>query len=241
MITATNISKAIQGKRILSNVDLSVKESSVTAIIGPSGGGKSTLLRILSMVETADIGTINVDHKQIKFPFAVYPIRNMHPMVTIVFQQFHLWPHLSIEKNIFMPVSALGRTIDREKYENLIDVFEIRDLIFKFPYEISVGQKQRVALTRAIMLNPRYLFLDEITSALDIKHVDKVLRYLNFLKKDGVGIVIATHLIGFASKVADHIVFLDNGKIAEQGDRSILSNPKTELLFKFLSYLDYAG
>lgn len=245
MLSGYEISKSIKGRDILTRINVSVKPGSITVLIGPSGGGKSTLIRTLSLLEFPDTGIISVDDQQIKFPLREKtrlktPLK-LYPRITVVFQQFHLWPHLTIRENLLMPVKLQGISVDNSDFEYLISYFEIDTLLDRYPHQVSVGQKQRAAFIRAVLLKPKYLLLDEITSSIDIRHIGKVLSYIQELAKSGTGIMIATHLLGFAATVASEIVFLDSGKVIENGDISILKSPKTKLLSDFLSYLEYAG
>lgn len=242
MLQAINISKSINNRAILSGIDLLIKPASITALIGPSGGGKSTLIRSLSLLEYPDSGRIILDDKHFEFPLKDKKITEViHPGVTVVFQQFHLWPHLTVKDNIMMPISQQKKVVDILEYKKIISLFEIDNLLDRFPHQISVGQKQRTAFVRAVLLKPKYLLLDEITSALDIKHIGNVLKYIQYLAENGTGVIIATHLIGFAASASTQIIFLDDGKIVEQGDKNILKNPKSELFSKFLTYLEYEG
>jgi polar amino acid transport system ATP-binding protein len=237
MLEGKNISKAISGKQILSDINISVSPGEIVALVGPSGSGKSTLLRNLSLLEEPDMGTVILENKKI-FPYCKKSSASIYPYVTIVFQQFHLWPHLTVEKNLLMPLKQLKQPLNQSQYNDLILLFELDILLKQYPYQLSVGQKQRVAFLRALLLKPNYLLLDEITSSVDIQLVGKILSYIKQLALNKVGILISTHLLGFASH-AHKVVFLNNGKIEEQGPGSILKTPKTELFSKFLSYTEY--
>lgn len=243
MLKGSNISKSIAGKKILSEVEIEIQPGKIAALIGPSGGGKSSLIRNLSLLEKPDSGCVAIDKNEYHFPFMqkVLLPRNIHPSVSVVFQQFHLWPHLSVMDNILMPLRQKRTGFDLSKFNDLIYYFEIGHLMTRFPNELSVGQKQRIAFIRAVLLRPKYLLLDEITSALDIKHIGKMLQFIKQLAGEGVGILIATHLIGFAVNAADQIFFLNEGSVVEAGDSGILKNPQTEPLTKFLTYLEYGN
>lgn len=242
MLQGINISKTINQRSILSAIDIEIKSSAITALIGPSGGGKSTLIRTLSLLEPPDEGIIIFDDRSFTFPVNEKRKPNLiHPHISVVFQQFHLWPHLTVKQNLLMPLSLQGRAIDNNEFEKLISYFELETLMNRYPYQISVGQKQRAAFVRAVLLKPKYLLLDEITSALDIRHIGKVLSYIQDLAKNGTGILIATHLLGFASKAASEIIFLDSGKIIEKGGTQILKFPQTKLLTDFLNYIEHVG
>jgi polar amino acid transport system ATP-binding protein len=242
MLSGIKISKSIAGKKILSEIDITINPGEIIALIGPSGGGKSTLLRNLSLLEKPDAGRIVIENMHVDFPINGKSVPNhIHPLVSVVFQQFHLWPHLKVNDNLLMPLRQQQITYNQQMFEELINYFEVDNLLNRFPHQISVGQKQRIAFIRAVLLKPKYLLLDEITSALDIQHIGKMLQFIKQLADNGTGILIATHLIGFAANVSSQLIFLNEGQIAEKGDKSILKNPQTEIFTNFLTFMDYAG
>lgn len=242
MLEGLNISKKIGDKIIISEVNITIEPGKVVALIGPSGGGKSTLIRNLSMLERPDSGCVIFDTHKFIFPFnGKILTKDIYPHLTVVFQQFHLFPHLTVRQNLMLPLKYINFGMENQEINELMEYFEIEQLTERFPHQLSVGQKQRVAFVRAVILKPRYLLLDEITSALDIQHISKILKYIKILSAQGTGVLIATHLIGFAANASNKIVFINEGKIVEQGDISILKHPKTELLTKFLTFLDYAA
>ncbi len=248
MLSGENLHKIYGGREILHGVSLNVVPGEITAVLGPSGAGKSTLLRALSLLDPPNSGTIVVDGKNYVFPGVnkngtVPP----WPKLTVVFQQLFLWPHLTLRQNITLPLEkdrgrlGPGNAVAMDgEIERLLELFELAELADRYPNEASLGQRQRAALIRALVLKPKYLLLDEITSALDVEHVSKILDYLKFLKDQGTGILVVTHLIGFAKSAADQIVFMENGRVVECGDKFLLSEPKTERLMKFLSLVETA-
>lgn len=241
MLSITNLSKSINGRSILSEINFKVMPGEITVIIGPSGGGKSTLLRCAALIDIPDKGEIVIDNSTFNFPGKYRNNHNqkIYPRLTIVFQQFHLWPHLTVQQNIQLPQTLGVNELNRDLYDYLVDHFEIANLIHSFPFQISEGEKQRVALIRAILLNPKYLLLDEITSALDVKQIGKVLSCIKELSKNGTAILLTTHLLGFASSSSDNVLFLNHGKIIESGGKSILHTPRTKLLKEFLTYMEH--
>lgn len=242
MITARNIHKSFNGRTILDGVDLTLEQGKITCLIGPSGSGKTTLLRALSLLEAPDQGTIEVENKHYSFPTADGKIHNPPwPETTVVFQSLFLWPHMTLRQNIKLPAKRAGFPNVGERMDELIRFFEMESFIDRYPNEASRGQQQRVALARALMLKPKYIFLDEITSALDVEQVAKVLEILEKLRDEGIGIFIITHLLGFARRASDQILFLNNGKIEEQGSAEILVNPKTERLKNFVQLIESAS
>jgi ABC-type polar amino acid transport system ATPase subunit len=236
MLSCSNIRKSYGDHEIVRGVSAQFKPGTISAIIGPSGTGKSTFLRVLSLLEPADSGSIQIDGKDVHFPQAEDAnAAHPWPRLTTVFQQLFLWPHLTIRENICLPV----RKTDRIKSGGLVDQI-MRDLLVtefadRYPNQVSQGQRQRAAIARAIALKPTYLLLDEITSALDVEHVGIVLDYLQRLRDEGVAIVLITHLIGFARDAADQVIFMEHGRIEEFGTASILAEPQTVRLADFLS------
>jgi len=236
MLIGENISKSFGSKTILEDISLTVRPGEITALIGPSGTGKTTLLRALSLLDPPQTGTIAVDDTTYSFPDNENSnIAPPWPRLTVVFQQLFLWPHLTIRENIVLPLS--GRTADyvEEKLNSLVTTFEMQDFLDNYPNQASLGQRQRAALARAIALEPAYLLLDEVTSALDVEQVSVVLDLLQKLRDEGTAVFLVTHLIGFARKAANQVLFMDHGGIAEAGGPEILASPRTERLARFLS------
>jgi len=241
MLKFTNIHNSYGDTEIIKGISGKIKHGEITSLIGPSGSGKSTLIRLLSLLEVPSSGVVNFETTEISFTKtkAIIP-KDFWPNVTVVFQQLFLWPHLTMLENIMLPHHKVDSTSDFfiKKLNYLISFFELHNLSKRYPNQLSIGQRQRVAIIRALMLNPKYILLDEITASLDIEHIHKVKEVLLKEKEAGKGIVIATHLIGFAKSISDNVWFIDNGKFIEQGSKDILTNPKSERLSKFLSLID---
>ncbi|HNQ91849.1 MAG TPA: ATP-binding cassette domain-containing protein [Alphaproteobacteria bacterium] len=235
MLSARNIHKSYDHRKILDGIDMDIKAGEITCVIGPSGTGKTTLLRMLCLLEHSDKGEIILDDKHLRFG-----ISTPWPKVTAVFQSLFLWPHLTLRENIMLPARNHNPQADKDM-DGLIQLFEMDHFIDKFPNQTSVGQRQRVAMARALILNPKYVLLDEITSALDVEQTAKILEKLTHLKERGIGVFLITHSLGFAKEAADQVIFMDNGKIAEQGPASILESPQTERLQQFLSLAKIAA
>jgi ABC-type polar amino acid transport system ATPase subunit len=241
MLKAENISFSYGSKNIIQDVDINVARGGITALLGPSGTGKTTLLKCLALLEAPQKGRIVID--DIAYDFPQNPADRWSPpwpALTVVFQQLFLWPHLTLRDNILLPLRKHDiRDVERRLME-LSDMFGMTEFLNRYPNETSRGQQQRAALARALMLKPRYILCDEITSALDVEQVGKVLDCLKLVKEQGVGVMIITHQLGFAKKSADEIVFMDDGRVVEHGTAEILSAPKTERFREFLKLVEAA-
>ncbi|WP_316235287.1 MULTISPECIES: ATP-binding cassette domain-containing protein [unclassified Bradyrhizobium] len=222
MLEARNATFKIGSRILLDQVSLRIAPGSVNAIIGPSGGGKSTLLRCLAGANELAAGEILLEGMPLGDlgrvsgrPAAAWP------KVTLVFQQMFLWPHLDVRTNVAWSAVLNARADEISSLANMLDFSE---LLARYPNEISVGQRQRVALARAILVRPRYLLLDEITSAQDASHIDAISRVLASLIQNGTALVIVTHHIGFASNLmvkgggSDAVYLLQDGRIAGRAE-----------------------
>lgn len=237
MLIANKITKSYEHDQILKGVDIKIEPGKITSLIGPSGCGKTTTLRTLSMLDWPDSGEIILDDKKYLFPADRNITIAPWPTISVVFQQLFLWPHLTIRQNILMPTKG---SFDAEYFNELVDTFQIKDLLERYPNQVSLGQRQRIAFIRALILKPKYLLLDEITSALDVEQIAEVLRYIQILKKRGMGILIVTHLLNFAQRASDQIIFMDAGKIIEANGKELLEKPKQPRVQRFLSLIKTA-
>jgi len=239
-ICVTNVSKQFGTRQVLNGVNVTFQTGQTVAILGPSGGGKSTLLRCLNGLNTFDAGEIRVGPHVLRpgpsnGQSAVAPIRRAFGMV---FQDFQLFPHRSVLDNVTeAPVRVLGVRREQavERAKAILDRVGMDGHLYAYPGQLSGGQKQRVAIARALAMEPRGLLCDEITSALDPELKHEVLCVLEDLKRDGLTLLLVTHEIGFARKAADRVVVLCDGKILEDGQPAdVLDNPCTERMKMFL-------
>ena len=240
MLVGQGIQKSYGVKKVLSGVDIAVAPGQITALIGPSGSGKSTLLRALSLLDPPDRGSVALDDANYAFPRR-NGFRPPWPTLTIVFQQLFLWPHLSIRQNISLPRGDGKAKGSDAVVAELVKLMDIEEFADRYPNQVSLGQRQRAAIARALALEPKYLLLDEITSALDVEHVSRLLGHLKTLRERGTGILLITHLIGFAKRSADQIIFMENGAVVEAGGGDILTSPRSRRLSQFLSLVDTAS
>jgi len=227
-----NIHKSYGDVPVLRGIDLEVAEHEVVALIGASGSGKSTLLRTINLLERVDDGQVWLRDRDISDP--TVKADAVRARIGVVFQQFNLFPHLSVVDNVTLAlrqVVGVDRATAARRGLELLDRVGLADKAREYPDRLSGGQQQRAAIARAIATEPELLLLDEITSALDPELVGEVLDLVRELKRDGTTIVMATHEMSFARDVADRIVFLDAGVIAEQGPPaqvfSAPQNPRT--------------
>lgn len=232
-------------KPILNNISLQIEKGTITVLTGPSGSGKSTLLKSISMLIKPIKGEIIMDDEKYYFPMneevkvrSQFKRKENKQKIGIVFQDLHLIPHWTNYQNIIYPLRIVTNA-QKEKLEFFIELFQMKNFLHNYPNESSRGEEQRVALVRALMMNPEYLLLDEITSALDPEQTVNILKYCDSIKKLGTGILIITHYIPFAKKAADQVIFLDKGSIVERGTKEILSIPKTERMKSFINSLTY--
>ncbi len=232
-----NLKKSFGDLHVLKDINLSVEEGEVICIIGPSGSGKSTMLRCINALEEATDGTIIVDGNEITDPKG--DINMFRRDIGMVFQQFNLFPNMTVLKNItFAPVSLkiLSQEEAEEKGKALLSRVGMLDKADAYPTQLSGGQQQRVAIARALAMNPDVMLFDEPTSALDPEMVGEVLNVMTDLAKEGMTMIIVTHEMGFAREVADRVIFIDEGYIVEQGSpKDVFSNPKNERTANFLN------
>lgn len=236
-----SLSKSFGDHLVLNDISMSVKPGSVTALIGPSGSGKSTLLRCVNFLETPDRGTITVGDQTIDASQRIREndLLSLRRQVGMVFQSFNLFPHFSVLRNVAFPQEKiLGRS--REEAEDraltLLERVGLRDKANQHPGRCSGGQQQRIAIVRALALNPRAMLFDEPTSSLDPELGIEVLAVMRDLADSGMTMIVVTHEMQFARDVGDHLAVLADGRIIEEGDPvEIMTNPKEERTRRFLN------
>ena len=241
-IRATDLVKSYTpGSRALDGVSLEVASGEVLVVMGPSGSGKSTLIRTLNGLEKLDGGELDVLGVRLDAAHEERPVREIRRRVGMVFQQFNLFPHLSILDNITLaPVKVQKRPKAQAEQRaiELLDQMGIREQAHKFPAQLSGGQQQRVAIARALALDPEVMLFDEPTSALDPERVKEVLDAMRQLARDGMTMVVVTHELGFAREVADRVMFMDQGQVVETSDpASFFTNAREERSRRFLSQM----
>jgi polar amino acid transport system ATP-binding protein len=228
---------------VLDDLDLTVAEHEVVALIGASGSGKSTLLRCLNLLTEIDDGTIHLDGEEITDPRVNRD--RVRQRIGMVFQSFNLFPHMSVLDNVTLAPTRVHRrpvAEARAQAAEWLGRVGLGDKADSYPDRLSGGQQQRVAIVRALVNSPRLLLLDEVTSALDPELVGEVLTMIRGLKSDGMTMVLATHEMGFARDVADKVVFLDGGRVLESGPPSqVLQSPVEPRTRQFLSRIIEAG
>ncbi len=232
-----NLSKSFGDELVLDNLSLEVDDFHAMAIIGASGGGKTTLLRILAGLEKPDSGQVFVNDTEIIFEEKA--LHEYRKTIGMVFQSFNLFPHLSAQDNILIPLQKVHHLSKRdaiEKSDYLFKKFELNEHKFKKPSQLSGGQKQRIAIARALSIEPQFLLLDEPTSALDPSLTGEVIRTIEALKNEKKDLILVTHEMAFAKEACDYFVFIKNGIIADYGDKdTFFSQKKSESLINFLN------
>lgn len=247
-LQALDIHKYYGSNHVLKGLSLSANAGDVISIIGSSGSGKSTFLRCMNLLERPNQGRIVLTGEELKLDLRkdkelhatdLKQLQRFRTKLTMVFQHFNLWAHMTVLQNIIeAPIQVLGQSKEQaiaaaDRYLQMVGLKGHED---KYPNQLSGGQQQRVAIARALAVEPEVLLFDEPTSALDPELVGEVLRIMQLLAQQGRTMVVVTHEMGFAREVSNHVVFLHQGIIEEQGNpREVLSNPRSERLGKFLS------
>ncbi len=236
VVRLEGVRKSFGDNVVLDGIDISVDPREVLVVIGPSGSGKSTLLRCVNLLERIDAGRIffegaDISGKGVK-------VDAIRQRIGIVFQQFNLFPHLRAIDNLTLAARRVGKVPRKEAESRAHELLERVGLAEKaqsYPHQLSGGQQQRVAIARALMMRPHVMLFDEVTSALDPELVGEVLVVMRDLAREGMTMIVVTHEMHFAREVGDRVVFMDEGRIVEQGEPTdVLDRPKAERTQRFL-------
>jgi len=237
LIKVENLQKSFGGLNVLSGINIDINRGDVVVVVGPSGSGKSTFLRCLNRLEESTGGSIIFNGEDITSPSV--NINKHREKMGMVFQQFNLFPHMTIMRNLTIgPMKLLGKSKEEaeKKAQELLDRVGLGDRAYSYPNQLSGGQKQRVAIVRALCMEPEVMLFDEPTSALDPEMVGEVLEVMRELANEGMTMVCVTHEMGFAREVANRVIFIDEGVIAEEAaPEEFFANPKSARLKEFLS------
>ena len=239
IIQITKLNKWYDDFHVLKNINLNVKEGEIIVVCGPSGSGKSTLIRCINYLEQFQEGTIVVD--EVELTDNVKKIKDIRENIAIIFQHFNLFPHLTVLENLILaPMHVKGKPKGEAiktamKYLERVNIAEQVD---KYPNQLSGGQQQRVAIARGLCKDPKIMLFDEPTSALDPEMINEVLDAMVELAKEKKTMVCVTHEMGFAKKVADRVIFMDEGQIIEENNpKEFFENPQSDRLKQFLEQI----
>lgn len=240
LLAIQGLRKSFGDNEVLKGIDLQVQAGEVIAIIGKSGSGKSTLLRCINGLETIQAGTLVVN-RQALLHHDANAMRALRQKVGMIFQSFNLFPHLKVGQNIMLApglVKQQDKASAESKARQLLDRVGLAEKFDAWPDQLSGGQQQRVAIARALAMEPQILLCDEITSALDPELVGEVLLVVESLAEEGMTLLMVTHEMNFARKVADRVIFMHQGRVHESGTPAeLFGNPQTPELVQFLSAL----
>ncbi len=241
ILSVKGITKRFEDITVFENLSLTVKKGEVVVIVGPSGCGKSTFLRCLNALEDIQEGEITLEGEIVSS--SRKDISRIREKIGMVFQSYDLFPHLTILQNITLAPIKVKKRPKAEAEKEALELLERVGLLSKkdnYPRQLSGGQKQRVAIVRALIMHPEILLFDEVTAALDPEMVKEVLDVVLSLAREGRTMIIVTHEMQFARAAADRMIFIDGGKIVEEGEpKEFFENPKTERLQKFLQTFTY--
>jgi polar amino acid transport system ATP-binding protein len=236
VVQLQDVHKSFGDNVVLEGIDLTVNSGQALVIIGPSGSGKSTLLRCVNLLEPVDSGRIFFEGEEITGKGTKVPA--VRQRIGIVFQQFNLFPHLRAIDNLTLAARRVGKIPRKEaeqRAQELLERVGLSEKARSYPHQLSGGQQQRIAIARALMMRPHVMLFDEVTSALDPELVGEVLVVMRDLARDGMTMLVVTHEMQFARDVGDQLIFMDEGKIVEQGNPAdILDRPKAERTRRFL-------
>jgi polar amino acid transport system ATP-binding protein len=236
VVQVEGVRKSFGDHVVLDGIDLSVKAGDVLVIIGASGSGKSTLLRCVNLLEPVDSGRIVLEGVEVTRKGA--DVSAVRQRVGIVFQQFNLFPHLKVIDNLTLAARRIRKVAKGEAEERALELLRrvgLEEKARQYPHQLSGGQQQRVAIARALMMEPHVMLFDEVTSALDPELVGEVLLVMKDLADSGMTMLVVTHEMQFAREVGDYLIFIDEGRIVEQGrPAAVLDDPKEQRTQRFL-------
>ena len=241
-IRVKNLNFFYGSSQALFDINLEANEGDTVVLLGPSGAGKSTLIRTLNLLEVPKSGELSIANNDFNLSNAMTnpkAIRQLRQDVGMVFQQYHLWPHLTVIENLIeAPMKVRGVNENEAKADamELLKRLRLEQLADRFPLHLSGGQQQRVAIARALMMKPQVLLFDEPTAALDPEITAQVVDIIKELQETGITQVIVTHEVNVAQKVATKVVYMEQGKIVEIGSADCFENPKTEQFKQYLSH-----
>ena len=242
MIKIEQLSKSYGSHQVLSNIDAEIQRGEVVCLIGPSGSGKSTMLRCINGLEQYQGGSITIDGERVDAGSA--SIQQIRQRVAMVFQRFNLFPHRTALENVMegpVYVKKESVAVAAERARDILASVGLAEKMAHYPNQLSGGQQQRVAIARALAMQPDAILFDEPTSALDPELVGEVLGVMRKLAEKGMTMVIVTHEMKFAREVSDRVLFLDGGRIAEQGpSEQVLTQPRNERMQDFLRRVTHA-
>src|SRR3954462_9233455 len=236
LVRLDGVRKSFGDNLVLDGIDLEVAPGEVLVVIGASGSGKSTLLRCINLLEPLDSGRILFEEREITGNNV--DVSGVRQRIGMVFQQFNLFPHLTVLDNVTLAarrIRKLRRPAAEARARELLAQVGLEEKAGQHPHQLSGGQQQRVAIARALMMEPRVMLFDEVTSALDPELVGEVLLVMRELAQQGMTMIVVTHEMQFAREVGDRLIFMDDGRIVEQGvPASVLDNPQQERTRRFL-------
>ena len=236
IVELKEVRKSFGALEILKGVTFEVNKREVAAIVGQSGSGKSTALRCMDRLETIQGGSMVICGHRLEDPHV--DLKALRRDVGIVFQSYNLFPHLTVAENVMLAprlVKRIARAEARAIAEAVIAKVGLREKMNFYPEQLSGGQQQRVAIARSLAMEPKLMLFDEVTSALDPQLTGEVLKVIEGLARDGMSMILVTHEMGFARKVADKVVYMKDGRVHEMGSADILRKPSTPELAEFIS------
>ena len=240
-ISVKNLNFFYGTNQALFNINLTANDGDVVVLLGPSGAGKSTLIRTLNLLEVPQAGELSIANNQFDLSANTDPkqIRQLRRDVGMVFQQYHLWPHMTVLQNLIeapMKILGVSEPVAKQQALELLQRLRLEEFADRFPVYLSGGQQQRVAIARALMMKPQVLLFDEPTAALDPEITAQIVSIIEELQQTGITQVIVTHEVNVAKKVATKVVYMEQGRIIEMGDKTCFDKPQTEQFKQYLSH-----